>query len=277
MSPEENFAVSEAATNVVENIAIRVAERQGGRITVNYLAPYLPMSLGLIRSCLDNMIDGHSVSAREADGFPGYEFAASRDQAVESGELPLTSCLACNADLAADGEGRLCPGCSQTIEDEFNRLAEITGWPAQAVYEHEILYLTASHPGPHYAAELAGRSRYTLKRMREKLKRMAVAGYLRQTVDEAKATLACHAPPLTYPQELYQRNMAVIRGYPASIAEETELKVTRIILTLALMLVMIFGLALMRAPLPFLLIGFAVVAPLVALKIWWRREPPPEE
>ena len=75
MNTETIPILNETAANIVENLAYQVAQRHGGTITVNHLVPYLPLSLSLIRSCLDNMVDGHSVIPNEQDGFPIYEFS----------------------------------------------------------------------------------------------------------------------------------------------------------------------------------------------------------
>ncbi|MBW1803475.1 MAG: hypothetical protein JRJ85_22435 [Deltaproteobacteria bacterium] len=277
MQKNDRSALSEQAANVIENIAYRVAENQGGMITVNHLAPYLPMSLGLIRSCLDNMVDNHSVVTGEKDGFPIYEFTACSDPSKSEDIMDATTCVSCSADLPPEGDRPLCRGCSKAIEKELHRLAETTGWPAKAVYEHEILYLAARNQNPQNAAELAGHSRFTLKRMQGKLKQMTLDHLLRQDLDENAATIMVHFPPINYPKALYQRNMAVIRRYPASLMEDMEIKVIRIILTLAAMLFCVFLMAFLRVPLPALIIGFIIVAPIASLMIWRRKDKPKEE
>jgi hypothetical protein len=71
--------------------------------------------------------------------------------------------------------------------------------------------------------------------------------------------------------------MEVIRRYPASVAEDMELKIIRIILYLAGMLLTVFILAFLRIPLPVLLIGFIIIAPIVAFRIWRHKDRPPDE
>ena len=277
MNNSNRLALSEQAANVVENIAYRVAEHHGGIITVNHLSPYLPMSLGLIRSCLDNMVDNHTVTTDEKGGFPIYEFTACSNQSKSEDIMDATTCVSCSNDLPPEGDRPLCRDCSKAVEKELHRLAETTGWPAKAVYEHEILYLAAQNQNPHNAAELAGHSRFTLKRMQGKLKQMTLDRLLRQELDESAATIMYHFPPINYPKVLYQRNMAVIRRYPASVMEDMEIKVIRIILTLAAMLLCLFVLAFLRIPLPVLIIGFIIVAPIVSLMIWRRKDKPRED
>jgi len=277
MRDDEKNTLSETAANIVENIAYRVAERQGGRITVNHLAPYLPLSLTLLKSCLDDMVDDHSVLPGAKGPFPTFEFTACLDNPCEKGPLHFDTCLSCNSDFSTQNEQPLCPVCFQALEKELNRLAETMGWPAKAVYEHEILYLAARNQGHHYAAQLAGHSHYTLKRMKQKLKAMTLDHYVCQELDKKAATIVYHFPEIAYPKESYRRNMAVIRRYPASVTEDMEIKVIRITLSLAVLLLILFILAFLRIPLPVLIIGFVVISPLVALKIWRHKDQPPEE
>jgi len=95
MSKESACILNETASNVVENIAYQVAQRHGGIISVNHLTPYLPLSLSLIRSCLDNMVDGHTVTTGERDGFPVYEFNRSKECRSDPPEMETQNCLSC--------------------------------------------------------------------------------------------------------------------------------------------------------------------------------------
>lgn len=276
MNSEVIPILNESAANVVENIAYHVAQRNGGVITVNHLTPYLPLSLSLIRSCLDNMVDGHTVISSEKDGFPLYEFTQSKEANAENHDMNIQSCLSCTINLRSDDQ-MICKECLDALERELNRVAESTGWPAKAVYEHEILYIASRQSGPCNAADLAGYSRYTLKRMQKKLKAMALEHYLTQDLDKTAATITYQFPQILYPKEAFQRNMGVIRRYPASVAEDMELKIIRIILYLVGMLSAVFVLALLRIPLPVLIVCFVILAPIVAIKIWRHKDKPPEE
>jgi hypothetical protein len=275
MNTETIPILNESAANIVENLAYQMAQRYGGAITANHLAPYLPLSLSLIRSCLDNMVDGHSVIAIEQDGFPRYEFTQTKESNSEPHEVDAQSCLSCRINPRS-GEQMLCEECLDSLEKELTRIAESTGWPAKAVYEHEILYIAAQRSGPQNAADLAGYSRYTLKRMQKKLKAMALEQNLKLDLDRIAATISYQFPKISYPKEAYQRNMEVIHRYPASVAEDIELKIIRIILYLAGMLFAVFVLALLRLPLPILVICFFIIAPIVAFRIWRHRDRPPD-
>jgi len=278
MNTDDGLHLSEAAANVVENLATRVAQRHGGRLTPNHIVPYLPMSLALIKRCLDQMADGASVVAEEQDGFVGYLFTAYKDAPVEDGVLDVTACVSCDKDLEGAGAELLCSECSALLRKELNRLAERTAWPAQAVYEHEILYRAAKHKGPVPPAAIAGESRYTLRSTRRKLDRLSLDRYARQELDQAAGLTKYCFPEISYPRELYRKNMAVIRSYPASLMEEVQIKVVRIFATLGVMLLGMLALAICTGiPFPFLMLLFLVAGPAVAFWIWRHREKPQDD
>ncbi|MHC4884846.1 MAG: hypothetical protein ACYTGH_07165 [Planctomycetota bacterium] len=269
---EENGSLSEKSANLVENMAIRLAAHQGGTLLPNHLIPYLPISLGVIRTTLDAMVDGHAATTTEIDGLPGYAFSARPEE--EGGE---DQCVACRKDLGSHSDTpAFCSECWQSIADELKTQADASGWPAKAVYEHEVLYLAAQRPGPHYAAELAGRSRYTLKRMQEKLKALTLSHAITQAVDAGQADVAYTIPGLEYPRAAFDRNIALIQSFPAAMREEIEFRMTRIILTLVAMLLGVFALSFLRIPLPLLLVLFAVAAPIVSIHLWRHRKEMPE-
>ena len=54
---------AEALTNVIENLACRIAQRNGGTLSPVHLLPYLPVSLGLVKECLEAMSDDVAVSS----------------------------------------------------------------------------------------------------------------------------------------------------------------------------------------------------------------------
>jgi len=269
--------LSESASNVVENLACRVAQRRGGRITPNDLLPYLPVSLGLVQSCLDDMVDGTSVVSEVQAGLLGYEFTAYKDSPADRGDLSVLSCVACDKDQAAPGGEVLCPACLALLRSELNTLAEKTGWPAQAVYEHEILYHAAQQTGPVPAETLAGVSPYTLRNMRRKLNKLTLAHFARQELDEAEGMMNYAFPPINYPKPLYGKNMAVIRAYPASVMEEVQVKVVKILLTLGLMVLAMLGLAFCGVPFPILVLLLFVAGPVTAFVIWRHRDRPGED
>jgi len=154
--------MGERLGNVMENTACRVAQLRAGRLTPHHVMPYLPVSLEMLCDCMNAMVDGAAVSVESNDGIVEYIFSAYADQPPGSGVLAVSNCVGCSAELDMDGE-ILCGACADAFRQELSVLSEKTGWPAQAVYEHEILYLAARQNGPVAAETLAGTSRYTLR------------------------------------------------------------------------------------------------------------------
>jgi hypothetical protein len=269
--------LSESASNVVENLACRVAQKHGGRINPHHLFPYLPMSFGLIRSCLDDMVDGTSVLSDTRDNIVEYEFTAYRGAPVEKGLLDVSACVSCDKDLAGGGDAVLCGECADLLRKELNGLAEKTAWPAQAVYEHDIVYHAAGGTDPVPAEDLAGSTIYTLRNMRRKLHRLVLDHYARQELDENAGLMKYHFPDLEYPRDRYKKNMAVIRSYPASVMEEIQLKIVRILFTLGLMFLGMLALAFWGVPFPLLIVLFLIGGPVTAFLIWRHRTRPEED
>ena len=277
MTLDEPIRLSESASNVIENLACRVARKCAGVITPNHVIPYLPVSLGIVKACLDDMVDGTSVVSETRDNVVEYEFAAYRDVPAEGGVLVADACVACDKDQPAPGGELLCPSCSKCLRDELNTLAEKAGWPAQAVYEHEILYHAAQVRGPSHAESLAGASPYTLRNMRRKLDRLTLGHFARQELDANAGVMKYHFPAIEYPQSLYRKNMAIIRSYPASVMEEVQIKVTRILVSLGLMFLAMLVLAFWGIPFPMLMLLFVVAAPVTSLLVWRHRSRPADD
>ena len=106
--------LSEEAANIVENLAFRLAERNGGHLTVNHLAPYLPLSLELLETCLESMVDGRAVVAQPEDHVTEYTFTAYVDATPKAGPLTVRACVGCDVSLGKDPDHLLCPECWAT-------------------------------------------------------------------------------------------------------------------------------------------------------------------
>ncbi len=269
---ESKKQFSDFSTNIIENLAGLIAERNGGKVIVNDLIPYLPISLKLIRQALDNMVDGCSVICDDTKDFPEYIFSGMEAKAPNAGSPSHNHCVSCNCDIKPFKNLVLCGNCNDKFRKELNSLAVNSGWPAEAVYEHEILYLAASHPGPVEAGELAARSRYTLRNIKKKLQFLCQKKAARNTTSENKKADFYEFPPIHYPQPYFRTNMDLIRTYPASLAEETETKAVKIITTVAIYALILFSSAfLFHLPFP-IMIGLLVIgAPIIGLFIWKHK------
>jgi hypothetical protein len=275
MTAIEQGCLGEQAANTVENLAFRLAERSGGRLTANHLMPYLPVSLGLIQSCLENLVAENSAVLSDATKHVvEYEFAAYKDAEEQPGMLPTRMCLACGLDLRRTKERRpFCQGCFTEFKTELTRMADVNGWPARAVYEHEILHMAAQFAGPVPAEDLAGRSRYTLRNMRGKLDTMSLEGHLEKEFDEDRQIVVYRFPKLEYPKPNYRDNMDIIRTYPASAMEEVQMRLAQILFALGIEVLVLFVLAFLRFPFFLLVLAFLVAAPATAWLIWRHRSP----
>jgi len=263
--------MGECLSNVMENTACRVAQLRAGRLAPHHVMPYLPVSLEMLRDCMNAMVDGAAVSSESKDGIVEYIFSAYVDQPAGSGVLAVSNCVGCSAELDTDGE-ILCGACADAFRQELSALAEKTGWPAQAVYEHEILYLAARQNGPVAAETLAGASRYTLRSMKKKLAGMATSRFLKAEPGDKPGTLRYCLPALAYPQNLFRKNRAIIRSFPASMMEDVEQRLVRILFVLGCIFLLLLVLAFWGIPFPLLVPAFLVVAPITALVIWRHKD-----
>ena len=271
MSVVESDRLSEQVANMVENLAFRIAEQHSGTLTANNLLPYLPMSFDMIQNCLDDLFDGASVLIDESKHIPEYIFTAYKESGKQSGAFETDSCVSCNSDLTENVESVFCPSCFSDMIKELRRLADKTGWPVKAVYEHEIIYLTAQYDKPVHAEDLAAHSRYTLRNMQRKLSTMSIEGRLSKDNDEKNGSIVHVAPEIEYPKEQYRSNMAIIRSFPASAMEEVQIRVVQILFSLGLLILGLLVLAFLHIPFPSLILIFLVAAPILALVIWRHR------
>ena len=217
-----------------------------------------------------------AVCALGESRFDGYvelfgEGATREAMGSLDGVLAVSNCVGCSAELDWNGE-ILCGPCADGFRRELSALAETTGWPAQAVYEHEILYLAARKNSPVAAETLAGASRYTLRSMKKKLACMAEGRFLKMEQGDKPGTLRYGFPSLVYPQNLYRKNQAVIRAYPAAVTEDLEQRIVRILFVLGCIFIAMLALAFWGIPFPLLVPAFLVVAPITAFIIWQHKD-----
>lgn len=260
---------TEKLTNILENTACRIAQLQSGRVAPHHIISYLPVSLAMACDGLSGMVDGAAVSAESNDGIQEYLFSEYTDKPSGGSELCVSTCVSCSD--AMDSVGVLCAACTGDLRNELAGLAEKTGWPAQAVYEHEILYLAAKENGPVSAETLAGSSNYTLRSMKRKLAVLAESHFIKTEPGSRAGTVRYVFPSLTYPQNRYRENQRVIRSYPASLMEDVELRMVRVLVALGCIFLGMLVLAFWGFPFVLLVPAFLVVAPITALFIWRRK------
>lgn len=253
----------------IENLASRLAASKSGRITPNDLLPFLPVSLGIAEEHLGEMVDGTVVLETEVDGFQTFEFP----EFLGHSAAPLSQgdCFACRADLSPAHAGLLCSTCEQTLHGELRELAETTAWPARGVTDHELVYITSSAKGPIRVASVAGRSRMTLRKIKEELKKLALAHQARAVMNEQHGVLTYELPPVDYPKDAFSRNDRFIRSHPSSLKDEIELKLFRWLSILAIIIVAAFVLGFFHIPRPILIVGIVLGAAISGAVVFGRR------
>ena len=259
------MAHREVVSNAAENIAFRLAETRNGIITPAELLPYLPVSLGVITDILnDAAAESEAITPETVEGLRRYLFRSAKPAAAP---LNDTHCVSCDN----DSTDLLCTECSGKLNTALRAEAETNGWPAQAIYEHEICYLAARTASPVSAEKLASASRFTLRRMRRKLDQMQQGLSVRKERDTETGLPSYVFPAAPYPREHYLQNMQLIRSLPASITEEIEVRVVHILVSLGILFFVLLTLAFWGFPFPFLLMAFLISAPILAVVIWKRR------
>ena len=266
---------SDTIANIIENLACRIAELKSGIVSANDLIPYLPLSWSIIDNTLKNMIDGISVISDTKAGFPVYKFISIEKRGLVNGKVTLNSCVGCDKDLKHKGHDLICEECRKTINNELEKLAKQIAWPAEAVYEHEIIYLASKLGTPISPAILAGHSRYTLRNMRRKLQHLQEKGALHIQDNLHTGAESIIFPEVDYPRNMYKRNISVICSFPASLQEEVEMRIVKIIYTLAILGIFVFTSAiLLGLPFPIMITSFAILAPITAIYIWKHKTLP---
>ena len=70
----KEIRIRPALQSMIENLAGRAAEENGGRITAHHLLPYVPASLRIIETCLDRMTDWVDVYETRDNEIKAYGF-----------------------------------------------------------------------------------------------------------------------------------------------------------------------------------------------------------
>ena len=260
------MAHTEVIANAIENVAYRLAEKNKGMIAPAHLLPYLPVSLELIAEILhEAATESGAITSERIDGILYFKFHTQQKGLTDETSLRVTHCVSCDQDVLIGKGAILCETCTRELETVLEAEAQKSGWPAQAIYEHDICYLAAQIKSPLSAEKLASRSRFTVRRMRRKLTLMKEAGFITENGNQYRF------PAAKYPRERYQQNIQFIRTLPASITEDIEVRVVHILIALGIQFLLMFGLAIWAIPFPLLISGFLISAPVTALVIWKRR------
>jgi hypothetical protein len=216
MTQEESTPPSPLVAHIVEKLALRVAEAGQGRLTALQLMPYVPLSLELIKSGLEHLLDSGGVFTTVHDQVVTYEFVAFQEVSSGSAGLQDSACVACGTDLAVGAKDVLCTGCTTALVEELSQLAGQAHWVEHAMLEHDMLHAAAQVQSPPSAVALARHARYPLPQIEEHLARLGLEGYVHQDVELRTGLMTYTFPAISYPTAVYRQNIATLRALRAA-------------------------------------------------------------
>ena len=237
---------------VTENLAEQLSAAQGGIVHPTQLLPYLPLSLSLIEQTLDALVESDRVEKQINHGLNTYIFKESLNRPPQ--KFAPRDCVYSNEPLDDDEYSALAPETRQQIEAELALIAVNDVWPAEAVWEHELIYLLQNLHTP-TTSSIAGHSRLPFKKVEQRLTELKARGMLRLNPELGTWDI----PAMRYPKPAYARNDTYIRQFPGAMKEELE---TRLIKALSIALCLLLGsfILAITAKFPFPLVLFAGLA-----------------
>ncbi len=252
---------------VTENLAEQISAAQCGIVHPAQLLPYLPLSLRLIEQTLDELVSSARVEKQTVNGLNAYIFKESIDR--QPHKFAPTLCIYSNEPLDGYEFSAIAKDVRLQIEVELGHLAENDIWPAEAVWEHELIYLANNLPAPASTSDIAGHSRIAFKKVEQRLSELKERGMIRFQPENK----AWELPPLRYPTPVYKRNDPFIRQFPGALQEEMEVRLLKGLSVSLLVLLFCFALALTaRIPFPLVLFGGLTAAAIAFYRIF--KAPP---
>ena len=238
----------------VENLAEQLAATQGGRLHTCQLLPYLPLSLELVKSVLDALTQSQAVEMIESPEGSFYTFLDLLD--AKPSPFRVDRCVYSREPLKDSEYGVITNSVREQIYSELEQLSQTQNWAAQAINEHELLYLINNLPSPVRRSQVAGHSRLPFKQAEQHLHHLIE----QRTLQFDSKTRALSSPPLRYPQHTYQKNASFIRQFPAALKEERELNLIRLLKHILFVFLGCICLAVTARVNPFMIIllGFAI-------------------
>jgi hypothetical protein len=252
---------------VTENLAEQLSAAQGGIVHPAQLLPYLPLSLQLIEKTLNALTESNRVEKQQINGLTAYVFKESLNKTPH--KFAPRQCVYSNEALEAHEYSVISPEVRNKIEAELSLIAANDIWPAEAVWEHELIYLAQNLNAPTSTSEIAGHARLPFKKVEARLNELQARGALHFNA----ALSAWEEPPMRYPKPAYLRNDSYIRQFPGAMKEEFEVRLVKALSSALIVLVLCFVLAITaRFPFPIVLFGGGLIAAFTFLKIF--RAPP---
>ena len=247
---------------VTENLAEQLSAAQGGVVHPIQLLPYLPISLHLAERVLDELAESQRVEKQTQGGLTTYLFNESIHKTPH--KFAPRNCVYSNEPLDDYEYSVLAPEIRQKVEAELSLLAQNDIWPADAVWQHELAYLSQNLNAPTSASDIAGHSRLSFKKVELRLNELKTLGALRFNNE----LQAWEEPPMRYPRPAYARNDSFIRQFPGAIKEELEIRLVKgLSISLVILVIGLLLAVTAKLPFPFVLFGSLLIAFFVFLKI----------
>lgn len=254
--------------SITENLAQRIAAANQGIVYINQLIPFLPVSIELLENTLETIVDGSVVKKEIRDGLLTYIFTELENTTEQV--FPRGICIYSGEDFPYQKGKILSDRISDLLNKELNLLAKNQAWPADAVWEHEILYITATVNRPLTLTEIAGSSRMPMKQVKEKLKILTQAGICKE--DSSGSGTGYIFPDIGYTYDLFHAHDLFIRSFPVSLKEEQEIRVIKILTTLIFIVLGGFLLNfIVKIPFPIFLFALLASCGVTAIKMWFAK------
>ncbi|WP_269523490.1 hypothetical protein [Coraliomargarita parva] len=249
-------------TVVAENLAEQLAASQGGILYPVQLLPFLPLSLTQVEGILEELSASDRVARQDVDSLRAYVFEDSLNKPPQ--HFAPQSCVYSNEPLEGPEFTAIRAEVRKTVENELSVMAEQEVWPAEAVWEHELVYLAQNLPSPVTTSEIAGHSRLPFKKVELRLEELNQKGALRFNPELNSWEL----PGLRYPKAAYDRHDRFIRQFPGAIREEFEVRLIKgLSASFAILLACLLLAVTAKLPFPILFFGGLIAAVLCFFKI----------
>lgn len=225
------------------------------------------MSLGLIEQTLSALAESDRVERQTVNGLNAYLFKESENKPPHKFQ-PL-ACVYSNEPLDELQFNAITPEVRQQIEAELALMADKDSWPAEAIREHELIFLIHNLNTPVSTSSIAGHSQLPFKKVEQHLNDLRQRGCLHFNAE----LNAWDALPLNYPAAAYTRNRDFIRQFPGAVKEELEVRLIKSLSVALLVLLAAFVLAISaKFPFPIVLGAGLIASGLVFLKVF--KSPP---
>lgn len=247
---------------VTENLAEQLSAAQGGIVHPAQLLPYLPLSLNLIEQTLDALVESDRVEKQAQNGLTAYIFKESLNKPQQ--KFAPRSCVYSAEPLDDYEYAVITREVRQKIEAELSLVAANHIWPAEAVWEHELIYLAQNLNAPTSTSEIAGRSRLPFKKVELRLNELKTRNILHYNSELD----AWEEPPMRYPKPAYTRNDNFIRQFPGAMKEELEVRLIKSLsIALGILLLCLILAVTAKFPFPLLFLGGLIASTFVFFKV----------